>query len=160
MTNQVIGWRYEQIMSDDDDNDEDERKDIVERDRWPFDGFGLLDLDRMFRNMTRDMMRRPTGFESDSRTPFGEVREDEKAGEISITLEMPGVSKEEIDVRVNEESVEVEANSDTHKYHRSYSFGKRLDPTKTRASFINGILELTLKTDKGRAIKGHRVNIE
>jgi HSP20 family molecular chaperone IbpA len=143
-------------MSDDDKD----RRDIVERSNWPFDGFGLLDLDRMFRNMTRSMMKQPWSMDDDFRTPFSEIQEDKEKGEIVITLEMPGVSKEDIDVHVDEESITIEAEGESRKYRRSYSFGAQLDPVKTQASFTNGILEITLKKVKGRGKEGHKVKID
>jgi HSP20 family protein len=124
----------------------------------PWQGFGLLDFDRMFRQMS-DAFMRPFDeiglSDREWRTPFSEMEYDKEKDEIRLVLEMPGIAKEDLQVHVSGKTVKVKGESENRKYMRSYSFPRELDPDKTQASFNNGILELTLglrDEDDGRQI--------
>jgi HSP20 family protein len=137
-------------------------KNLVERNRlWsPWTGLDLFDFDRMFRDFTRSMMRPFGSFDlsKDWREPFYEMDYDEENDEIRLTLEMPGLNKEDIQVNVSDKSVRIKGESENRKYMRSYSFPRNLDSEQTKASFNNGILELTLKMIEPE--QGYNIEIE
>jgi HSP20 family protein len=110
-------------------------------------GLDLLDLDKMFRSFTQSMIRpfESFGLSKDWREPFSEMDYDKENDEIRLTLEMPGLNKEDIQVNISDKSIRVKGENENRKYMRSYSFPRSLDPEKTKASFNNGILELKLK---------------
>ncbi|UCE08986.1 MAG: Hsp20/alpha crystallin family protein [Candidatus Thorarchaeota archaeon] len=140
-------------------NDDDERRDIAER-RAPFDSFGLSDIERVFRSMVRYPWDWARGFEEGFRTPLSEINTDEKTGTTTIILEMPGVDRSDIDISVTENDVVVKAESENRKYRRSYSFSRRFDPSKTKAAFNNGVLEVVLKPIEPKDALGYRVKVE
>lgn len=137
-------------------NDE---KDIVEKESMS-DVFGFSDLEKMFRSMWRSPWEWTRRLEEGFRTPLSEVEVDEKTGDTKVTLELPGVSKEEIEVTVYKTSLTVIAESENRKYKRAFSFNKEFDPTNTKASFSNGILEISMKAIKPKEFKGHQVEID
>jgi HSP20 family molecular chaperone IbpA len=124
-------------------------RDIMEWNRFhsPWTGLDLWNFDKLFRSFTRSMMQpfESFGLSEDWREPFCEMDYDKENDEIRLTLEMPGLDKEDIQVNVSDKSVRIKGESENRKYMRSYSFPRNLDPEKTKASFNNGILELTLK---------------
>ncbi len=139
--------------------DDDNRGDIVEN-REPRGTFGLSDLERAFRSMMRYPWEWTRRFEEGFRTPLSEMRIDDKTGDIMVALEIPGVSKEEIEITVSNTELTVVAESENRKYKRSFSVSKRLDPMKTKASLNNGVLEIRLRTIKTEEVRRHRVKID
>jgi len=137
----------------------DEKKDVVERESTT-NVFGFSDLERMFRSMWRYPLEWSRRLEEGFRTPLSEIDIDDKTGDTQVTLELPGVSKEEIEIIVNKTSLIVRAESENRKYKRTFSFSREFDPTITKASFSNGVLEISLKAVKTKEIKGHRVEID
>ncbi|MFX1579993.1 MAG: Hsp20/alpha crystallin family protein [Promethearchaeota archaeon] len=137
----------------------DEKKDIVEKESAT-NIFGLSDLERMFRSMWRYPFEWSRRLEEGFRTPLSEVDVDDKTGNTNVTLELPGVSREEIEVTVNKSSLIVRAESENRKYKRSFSFSQEFDPVLTKASFSDGVLEISLKAIKTKEVKGHRVEID
>ncbi len=99
-------------------------------------------------------------FDADvARTPALDVSEDDKA--YSVTVDMPGVAKEAVKVRIDGrrvhiETATVEAAAPTDgsrvlyrerrsaSYARSFSLPVEIDQTQSQARFDNGVLTLTL----------------
>ncbi len=99
-------------------------------------------------------------FDTDvARTPALDIAEDDKA--YSVTVDMPGVSKEAVKVRIEGRRVHIEtANADAAaptdgsrvlyrerraaSYARSFSLPVEIDQTQSQARFDNGVLTLTL----------------
>lgn len=136
-----------------------DKKDIVEKES-AIDAFGFSDLERMLRSMWRYPWEWTRRLEEGFRTPLSEVDVDDKTGDTKVILELPGVSKEEIDVTVNKSSLMVTAESENRKYKRTFSFSQDFDPTMTKASFSNGVLEISMRAVKPKEFKGHRVEID
>lgn len=115
----------------------------------------LDDLMGSFFGEGGDFVDMPQGY----REAFSEFKENEN--EYVIEIEIPGVNKEDIDLRTTENSIEVKAekkeesesdeNEDEYKYTRSYSgFYQTLDVPENAdldnidASYENGILTVKL----------------
>jgi len=137
----------------------DENKDIVERDSR-INVFGLSDLEKLFSSMWRHPLEWSRRLEEGFRTPLSEITVDDGIGITKVTLELPGVSKDEIEITVNKSLLTVIAESENRKYRRTFSFSKEFDPTLTKASFNNGVLEISLKAVKAKEFKGHKVEID
>ncbi len=138
---------------------ERDKKDIVEKDS-AINVFGFSDLERVFRSMWRYPWEWTRRLEEGFRTPLSEVDVDDETGDTKVTLELPGVSKEEIEITVNRSSLMVTAESENRKYKRTFSFSQEFNPTMTKASFNNGVLEISMKVVKTKEFKGHRVEID
>jgi HSP20 family protein len=100
-------------------------------------------------------------FEADdsARTPALDVSEDDKA--YQVTLDMPGVDKASVKVRIDGRRVEVETvdaesggktdgsrllyrERRAARYARSFALPRELDQTASEARFENGVLTLNL----------------
>ena len=136
-----------------------------------FDSFFGRSWPRSFmRPMKIDWGGMPEPFEG--RTPKVDVINRDK--EVLVRAELPGVKKEDVDVQVTDNTVTIKASTkheeveEKGEYHRremsSGEFQRTLplpaevDGNKAKASFKDGVLELTLP--KLVAAKRHSVNIE
>ena len=81
-------------------------------------------------------------------------------GEITITVEVPGIDKGDIELTVDKHRVSVSAVSEEGK--REYSFVKdfkpELNPEEVKAELNNGILDI--KIQKAEEAKGKKIDIQ
>lgn len=92
--------------------------------------------------------REGVGIEDPGREPLTDVIEDD--GSVAVTMELPGVSKKDIDLRMTEEQLEVAVDNDLRKYHKRVRLPTKVDPATTKATYKNGILDVTVaKVDRG-----------
>jgi len=86
-----------------------------------------------------------------TREPLTDVME--KDDEVVITMEVPGVEKEEIDVEVTERSVRVSA-AGAQNYYKEVQLPSSVDSSSTKATYKNGVLSITVKKkEKGKKVK-------
>ncbi|KCZ72075.1 molecular chaperone (small heat shock protein) [Candidatus Methanoperedens nitroreducens] len=102
---------------------------------------------------------RPTGRGEDMREPFTSSMIDEKNNEFRITVEMPGVQKENIEVNATENEVMIKADGE-RKYYKRVKTPIDVDPDSAKAKYNNGILEVTFKFKEPSKQKGKTVKIE
>ena len=69
---------------------------------------------------------------------------------LSITIEMPGVNKENIDLQLVEDTLEVKAKGPNREYYKKVKLPEGIKKRTLKASYKNGILDITMK----RAGKG------
>jgi HSP20 family protein len=98
--------------------------------------------------------------EQDIREPFTSAMIDEKNNEFNITADMPGISKENIEVSATEEEVFIKAEGGGRKYFKNVKAPAPVDPDSSRAKYNNVVLEVTLKLKESHVPKGKKVNIE
>ena len=78
----------------------------------------------------------------DRREPLVDVVESGK--DIKVIAEMPGVSKEDIDIMLTEKSVTISVDREDRKYHKELELPGLVDPEGAKSAYNNGILEITL----------------
>lgn len=112
-----------------------------------------------FGNKTQKPVKGQKPVLSEEREPVTDVIE-EKA-QIAVTLEMPGIDKKDIDIRVTENELEILVDTPNRKYAKSLKLPASVKPTTTKASYKNGVLDITVqKAVVSEAKKGHRVNVD
>ncbi len=84
----------------------------------------------------------------------------ERDDEIWIIADIPGVSRENIDVKVTERAVTIKAHSEERKYHKIVDLPTEVDPETAKANYRNGVLEVKIKKKKEPGDKGFKVKIE
>ena len=140
-----------------------------------YTGFG--ELERFFNRAFADLFggREHTllapaegALEQAERKPFTDIQETEK--EVIVTSELPGMEKDEIEIDVSEDEVEISAEKkyeeekEVEEYvHRERSYRRfksafslpaAVDPKRAKATYKNGVLEVTLpKTNPGKKKK-------
>lgn len=116
-------------------------------------------------NTTTDVTQNfdfPTGM-------FGLGRSDielyEHEDEFVLAVELPGFDRDDIDVNWYEGRLTVsaehtdDARGRTRTYHRSFRFPTAIDPDEISATYRNGVLEVTLPTLAGPAIRGEEIEV-
>ncbi|MHA2501181.1 MAG: Hsp20/alpha crystallin family protein, partial [Candidatus Hodarchaeales archaeon] len=63
---------------------------------------------------------------------------------IRIIAELPGVSKEDIDLSAAETSVTIEARSSNRRYRKEIELPGSINPETAKAKLKNGLLEIIL----------------
>lgn len=91
------------------------------------------------------------------REPMADVTTSDK--DVKVTVEMPGVSKQDIKINAQDYSVEVSTiESASKKYHRLIELPQDADLETAKSTYTNGILEITFKK-KGKT-KGKELKID
>jgi molecular chaperone GrpE len=93
------------------------------------------------------------------REPMLDIIEDDRS--ISITVELPGVDKENIDLIVDKNLLTLTTTEATRKYHKELSLSSEVDPDTAEATYRNGVLDVVLKkVKKAKAKEPKEILIE
>ncbi|MGA2784044.1 MAG: archaeal heat shock protein Hsp20 [Candidatus Bathyarchaeia archaeon] len=91
----------------------------------------------------------------DAREPLVDVINEPE--QIRVLAELPGVEKSDIKTTISEDSLTIRVESQTRKYFKEVQLPANVDPDSSKASYNNGVLEVTLRKvrakPKGREIK-------
>ncbi|HZW85198.1 MAG TPA: archaeal heat shock protein Hsp20 [Nitrososphaerales archaeon] len=78
---------------------------------------------------------------NDSREPLVDVVSSDK--EVRVIAEIPGVKKEDIELTIDEKSIEISVEGD-RRYHKELELPGVVDPKGAKSSYNNGVLEITI----------------
>jgi HSP20 family protein len=96
---------------------------------------------------------------SDEREPLTDVIESAK--DIAVTVEMPGVEKNDIDLHVTKEECEITVDAEHRKYHKAIKLPSRVKPETTKATYKNGILDIVIQKEaQGQPKGGLKVKVD
>ena len=98
--------------------------------------------------------------QSTARQPLVDTSINEKENTMIITAEMPGITKEDVKVTMDKGLVTIHAEKGNKKYHTQLPVNKQLDSDSTKASYINGILELRIQLKKPIISKSKEIKID
>jgi len=119
------------------------------------------DADRML-DMWMDLLSQieqvPSGKHALSTLGRKDVSVNEENGTITITAELAGLDKEQVDVEVSSRTVSIAANSDRKNFRWEETFKFELDPESTKATMVNGILDLVI--EKKEKTSSKKIEIE
>ncbi|OWP54136.1 MAG: molecular chaperone [Cuniculiplasma sp. C_DKE] len=96
--------------------------------------------------------------EPEAREPLTDINYDKE--KVYLTFELPGISKENIDLKVSENEVTINVAEGPRKYFRNVPLEEPIKPETAVAKFTNGILDLTLDLARKGNEKGKSVKIE
>lgn len=94
------------------------------------------------------------------REPLVDAILDEKQNTLVITAEMPGITKEDIKIRLGEGLVTIQAEKGEKKYHKAIPVEHELDEQSAKAAYTNGIVELKIKLKAPAKKKDRDVKVE
>lgn len=95
------------------------------------------------------------------REPYVDVVNDEKENVLKVTAEMPGLEKNDIRADIEERSISLSAEHGDKRYRKEVELPVAVDPRSSKASYVNGVLELSLKVKQPKPKpKGFSVKIE
>jgi len=92
------------------------------------------------------------------REPLTDINETDD--QIAITVELPGVNKEDIDINVMEDKVEVNVKTESRKYFKSIELTCVVETESSKATYKNGILDLVLTKKESDKPKGTKVKVD
>ena len=92
------------------------------------------------------------------REPLTDINETDD--QIAITVELPGVNKEDIDINVMEDKVEVNVKTESRKYFKSIDLTSLVETESSKATYKNGILDLVLSKKESDKPKGTKVKVD
>ncbi len=98
--------------------------------------------------------------EAGYREPFVDIVVDDKANEVKVIAEIPGVSKDKIEVEATEKIIKIKAENGDRKYRTQVELPVEVDPKTAKARYNNGILEITLKPKEPIKEKGTKIKVE
>ena len=87
-----------------------------------------------------------------------DVSINEENGTVTITAELAGLDKDQVDVEVSNRTVTIVANSDRKNFKWEETFKSELDPESTKATMVNGILDLVI--EKKEKTSSKKIEIE
>src|SRR5512136_2267069 len=106
-------------------------------------------------------IRSPEGVPSISEEiePLTDIIEGEN--DVAITVEIPGVEKEDINLVATEDTLEIKVDSPKRKYLKRIDLPCNVKTKSTKATYKNGILDIVLdKKEKKKDPGGFKVSIE
>lgn len=84
-----------------------------------------------------------SGYDVESdRTPLIDVFED--GDQVRVVVEMPGVSREDVQLDATPSRLRVRADGEMRRYDESVDLPSRVDPESASAEYTNGVLQVTL----------------
>lgn len=92
------------------------------------------------------------------REPLSDVIEGDH--EVSVTVELPGVEKKDVSLKVAEDGVTVRVEKGARRYHKQIRLPSKVQPNTAKATFKNSILDVTIQRKDTRTDPGHTVSIE
>lgn len=104
-----------------------------------------------------------TGFTLDEPTTMetlSQVDVDRENGRVRLLVEMPGVTKESIRIKATENRVRISAGNETKDYDTEIPIDAEVDPGSAKATYNNGVLDLTFKLVKAPEDDGVDVKVE
>ena len=104
-------------------------------------------------------LRAPSGEPqiSEEREPLTDVIEGNKT--VSVTMEIPGVDKDDIDLCATEDSLEITVDHPQRKYHKLLNLPCGVKPGTTKATYRNGVLDVEIERKEKKEKRGYRVDI-
>jgi len=87
-----------------------------------------------------------------------DIQLNEENGTISITAELAGLDKDQVDIEVSNRTVTINAESDRKNFSWDRTFTYEIDPESVKATMVNGILDITIEKKEKTSAK--KVEIE
>lgn len=85
----------------------------------------------------------------------------ESGDSVSVTLEIPGVEKNDVNLSATEDTLTIDVDTPKRKYHKDVVMPCKVIPGSTAATYKNGILDVVMKkTEKKEKKKGKKIEIK
>jgi len=110
-----------------------------------------------FGNTRRSLVNRKNLEEGWGREPLTDVIEAEK--EVTITAELPGVEKKDVDLEITGNKLEIKVDTENRRYHKTIDLPDDIDPDSVGATYKNGVLEVTVKKLEPTKPEGKKIDI-
>jgi HSP20 family protein len=92
---------------------------------------------------------------SEEREPLVDITETDS--ELHVIAELPGVEKDDVKMHGTDTSLSIDVDTAERKYHKVVELPTKVDTKETKASYKNGVLEVTLQKKKDKEPKGEPI---
>ncbi len=93
----------------------------------------------------------------ETREPLVDVINEQ--AQVRVVAELPGVEKSAIKTSISDDALTIKVDSSTQKYYKEVQLPTGVDPDSSKASYNNGVLEITLRKTQPRP-KGKEIKID
>jgi len=110
--------------------------------------------------------RRPSIFgEARPRLQYQEEREPlvdiiEDSANIRVVVELPGVDEKDIQLHCTEKQLTVKVDTSDRRYYKNIELPSDVEPRSAKASYKNGVLEVTLSKVTAKKQTGESIRVE
>jgi HSP20 family protein len=112
---------------------------------------------RQFGNIVPSAL--PRGVEvRPEREPLVDVIEEDK--QVKVVAEIPGVRKEDIDIRIEGRTLFIRVDTEERKYYKDVNLPAEVELSGVRATYNNGVLEVTLPKKAAEKPRGEKIKVE
>ena len=131
------------------------------------------EMDRLFNKFTESIKTIPTSLKGLQYIPSSDIKETENS--VLVTFDLPGINKEDIDLKVTKTSIEIRAGkkqekrikkkglykyeSSSRNYYKMLSLPIEVDPSKTKATYKNGILRVEIPKIKKKKQEAKKIKV-
>ena len=103
-------------------------------------------------------LRRPSLELREEREPLVDILSED--GTIRVVAEVPGVEKSDIELNCSERTLAISVDAERRKYYKEVDLPAEVDPKISKATYKNGVLEITLTKVKKEKPRGESIKIE
>ena len=79
---------------------------------------------------------------------------------IRVIAEVPGIDKKDINLSCSERTLTISVDSEKRRYYKEVELPEEIDPKISKATYTNGVLEVTLIKVKEKKLKGEKIRID
>ena len=83
----------------------------------------------------------------------------ETDGQIKVVVEVPGVEKDHIKLQGTENALTISVDAPQRKYHKQVRLPAEVNPKQAKASYKNGVLEVTISKTKKEKPEGEPISL-
>ena len=102
-------------------------------------------------------MEQPALEPKNTREPLVDVINE--PAQVRVVAELPGVEKSAIKTSMGDDTLTISVDSATQRYYKEVHLPAGVDPDSSKASYNNGVLEITLRKTQPK-LKGREIHID
>ena len=102
-------------------------------------------------------MEQPVLEPKNTREPLVDVINEQ--AQVRVVAELPGVEKSAIKTSISDDSLTISVDSAAQRYYKEIHLPAGVDPDSSKASYNNGVLEITLRKTQPK-LKGREIHID
>lgn len=108
--------------------------------------------------LSRHGYRQPSLELREEREPLVDVMSEN--GTVQVLVELPGVEKKDVKLNCTEKTLIISVDTEKRRYFKEVELPTEIDPKVSKASYKNGVLQVTLTKAKKETPKGESIKID
>jgi HSP20 family protein len=79
---------------------------------------------------------------------------------LAVTVELPGVERDDIELEISNDTLTIRVDTDERRYYKEVDLPEAVEEDTTKASYKNGVLDVTLRKKAPVKKRGKKVRID